>query len=112
MRSASRLVLAAMLLTFLSPSFGWQLNATHDEIEHGFANAIGEHHHDGDSGTSDDHEGEAHGAIGHLLGHLPAFLSSSPAVPDVPPATSYFAEVTPEWHRITPERPLRPPRFS
>jgi len=112
MRSASRLVLAAMLFTFLSPSFGWQVNATHDEIEHAFADVAVEQGHEHGSGTSDDHEGEAHGAIGHLLGHLPAFLSSSPAVPDVPPVSSYFAEIAPQWHRIAFEPPLRPPRFS
>ena len=106
--SVSRIMLTAMLITFLSPGFGWHVNATHHEIEHG---AVAAHQHDHDSDAAH-HEDDAHGVIGHLLGHLPAFLSSSPAIPRVAPVAAAFTDVTVQWPRVSTEPPLRPPRFS
>ena len=73
-RSVVRLLLAAMLATFLSPSFGWHMHAEHHEI------AAASH-------SDDDHHGEggaidAHASIGHLLGHLA--MQAPPQVYDVP----------------------------
>jgi hypothetical protein len=110
-RSLARLLLAVMLITFAAPGFGWQANATHDEIAHASDAHAEAHPHDHD-GDASDHDDEAHGAIGHLLGHLPAFLSSSTPLPTVIPAHSQFAELTVQSPCNSPEPPLRPPRFS
>jgi len=107
----ARLVLAVMLATFLAPGFGWQANATHDEIAHASPGHLDAHHHDHDSDTAN-HDDEAHSAVGHLLGHLPAFLSSIAALPAIAPPRSEFAEMFVQWPRISLEPPLRPPRFS
>ena len=71
-----RVLLAVMLATLLSPTFGWHMHAGHHEIEA----AADSHDHGHDQGghhSRDDGEGEidAHASIGHLLGHLPMQLS-------------------------------------
>jgi hypothetical protein len=96
-----------MLITFLAPGFAWQGSATHDEIAHA---STAPAPHDQDHGPAD-HDDEAHGVIGHLLGHLPAFVSSLPTLPVVAPAPSSFVEAVVQWPRVAPEPPLRPPRL-
>lgn len=71
-----RVLLALMLATFLSPSFGWHVHAGHHEIEaatqpHDHGHGHGDH----PSGTQGDID--AHASIGHLLGHLPMQLMQS-----------------------------------
>jgi hypothetical protein len=69
-----------MLLTLLSPHFGYQMIAGHDELEHGFVSSA----HDGNEGHHHDHESDAHAFLGHLLGHhLPLhFTRTAPLMPD------------------------------
>ena len=116
-KSAARLLLAVMLLTFLAPGFGWQAIATHDEIAHassafgGAADHDHDHDHEHDAGETG-HDDEAHGAAGHVLAHLPAFLSHVAGFSPVAPVGAHFADVRVEWPRISPEPPLRPPRHS
>jgi hypothetical protein len=111
-KSAARLLLAVMLMTFLAPGFGWQANATHDEIALASAHDHDhdrDHHHDSDASHHDD---DAHGAIGHVLGHLPAFLSAATVVAPPAPGFTHFAEVRVQWPRVSLDPPLRPPRYS
>ena len=68
----SRVVLFVMLLTFLSPNLGWQMTASHDELQHALV-------HDPDHGDDDHHE--AHGLVGHLLTHMPMSISAIFSVP-------------------------------
>jgi hypothetical protein len=111
MRRASRFVLAAMLVTFLSPSFAWQAVATHDELEHAVT-AMADHHvHEADAQAHED-EHEAHGFIGHLLGHMPVFVSACFTVPPSAATSAVCDYVAIDWPRISAEPPLRPPRFS
>ena len=57
----ARMVIAVMLSTFLSPSFAWHMHADHQEL---VATVDAHSHHD------EDRHDDAHGSIGHLLGHL------------------------------------------
>jgi hypothetical protein len=107
----AHLLLAVMLMTFLAPGFGWHAHATHEEIAHSSLDRMGSQHHEHDADTSG-HDDEAHGVIGHLLGHLPAFASDGARWEPTPPPSSEFREVIVQWPRISPEPPLRPPRFS
>lgn len=110
-RSVSRVVLAAMLITFLSPTLGWQLVATHDELEHAFGHPMPVQAHD-EGGAAEHEHHDAHGFIGHLLGHLPAFLSAPPTLPKADQASSIFIDVAPVVAHVVLEPPFRPPRFS
>lgn len=68
-KSVAHLLLAVMLATFLSPSFGWHMHADHHEID-AHAEMPAPHEHDGDEHAGMDGHGGAHASIGHLLGHL------------------------------------------
>lgn len=78
----SRLLLALMLLTFLSPGFGWQMVAAHELPAHDTAVAKAEHHDRGHPGEppaekslADEHDhgyGDAHTMVGHVLSQMPA----------------------------------------
>lgn len=96
-RTLARLVLALMLATFLSPSFGWHAHAHHDEIV-------------GESLVDDhDHHGEAHSSIGHVLGHMSMQVVmpriAIPAADDAAPSD----EVAPLRLLSGTSPPYRPP---
>ena len=106
-------MLAAMLITFLSPAFAWQRIATHDELEHAVEATTAAHVHDADHGVPAEHEHhDAHGFTGHVLGHLPAFLSAPPILPKADSASSIFVDVAPVVAHVALEPPFRPPRLS
>ena len=112
-RSAARLALGVMLMTFLSPAFAWQRLATHDELGHAAEAATSAHVHDHEHGTPAEHEHhDPHGFVGHVLGHLPAFLSAPPIVPAAPAAPSEFIDVAVVLSHVTLDPPFRPPRLS
>lgn len=112
-----RMTLLLMLLTFLSPSFGWQMVANHEQLVHGpqppdFSAHAHDHCHHGDKAdevAGHDHE-DAHSMIGHLLGHMPASLLArfqlhlarqrDEAYPE-PPSTLFFGPS---------DLPYRPPQ--
>lgn len=75
---ATRLLLVVMIGTFLSPSLGWGMAASHGQLEHvdlALSVTEAEHeHHDEDEGH--EHH-EAHASVGHMLSHLPVDLSSA-----------------------------------
>jgi hypothetical protein len=110
-RSVSRVMLTVMLITFLSPTMGWQLGATHDELEHASAHAASSGVRN-DAGAAEHEHDEAHGFIGHLLGHLPACLSAPPTLPKADLASAIFIDAACEVARVALEPPFRPPRLS
>lgn len=116
-----RLLTALMLLTFLSPGFGWQMVASHDLLEHeDVAVELDPHDHD-DPHDRDHHEAgpapdehpheDAHSMIGHVLGHMPA--------PTLFAALPVSLPHQPGWQRAepllvfpssSPDQPYRPPQ--
>lgn len=113
---ASRLLLVALLATFLSPRFGWQSVASHDELAHADSavRAHADHHHapDAHHDGHGDHDDSAHGEIGHLLSHLPVVPSDFKAAP--PPAAE-SAGFPPRLSIVRVadlEPPYEPPRSS
>lgn len=78
----SRLLLALMLLTFLSPGFGWQMVAAHESPLHDTAVAEAGHHdrghhgeHPAEKSLAAEHDhgyGDAHTMVGHVLSQMPA----------------------------------------
>ena len=73
--SVARVLLALMLATFFSPSFGWHMHAGHHEIE--AATQPHDHGHGHSDHSGSEGEIDAHASIGHLLGHLPMQLMQS-----------------------------------
>lgn len=118
-RRVSRLLLVVMLCTFLSPSFAVAMVSTHDQLEHISVQLAAEiehdHHDEGDhdatAPAAHEHEHEeAHGFIGHLLGHMPVVMSDDAAVffPPVLQAHLSAPKTTISFTLLDP--PFRPPR--
>lgn len=118
----SRLLLALMVLTFLSPSFGWQLVAGHELLEHASAAVAADHPHGhehaphdaapADASSTHPHEHEdAHSMIGHVLSHMPA-TSFSAAVPLYAPHQPVMSgvELLLVLPTSPPDQPYRPPQ--
>lgn len=118
----SRLLLVVMLLTFLSPSFGWQVVAGHDVLSHPPVPAEAghaAHAHDADHDDhhqaparcdGHDHE-DAHSMIGHVLSHMPALTLMAALPPPVPhQPVLQGAEPSLAIPSFTPELPYRPPQ--
>jgi hypothetical protein len=118
----SRLLLALMLLTFLSPGFGWQVVAGHDLLAHAAAEAHGhghdDHDHDHDhhgavlaGGTAaHDHE-DAHSMIGHVLSHMPAAAVSAALTPQLPyQPVMQGLDPSLVMPASPPDQPYRPPQ--
>ena len=104
---ASRVLLIAMLATFLSPSLGWQMVASHEQLEHaGVAVTVAGHDHDGDH---DDHA-DAHSSIGHVLTHMPIDLAATTTIRFSPGNESELLPPQFSVHDTPPESPFRPPR--
>jgi hypothetical protein len=104
-RPLARLLLAAMLTTFLSPSFGWHMHAEHHEIVPHVAH--GDSQDDPPRGT--DGGFDPHSSIGHLLGHLamhaPRHIDAVPVLrPAAPVARAGLLLITAEF-----APPYRPP---
>jgi hypothetical protein len=105
----SRILLMVALLTFLSPTLGWELTATHEQLEH-TALALGVPDHDAHSG--DGEHDTAHGLMGHVLTHMPAHLVS---MVSIAPPQAVFSRSSPPQHahsNTVPEPPFIPPRSS
>lgn len=109
LRLVSRVVLLVMLATFLSPSLGWQMIASHDQLAHAAAShgAGADHDHDGRG----DH-GDAHSSIGHVFTHMPMNVVAISFV--VPPAGKNLAPLPPKFS--VPDTPcealFKPPRLT
>lgn len=104
---ASRVLLFAMLATFLSPSLGWQMVASHEQLEHAsVAVSVAGHDHDGDH---DDHA-DAHSSIGHVLTHMPIDLGAATTIRFAPGKESALLSPQFSVHDTPPESHFRPPR--
>lgn len=123
-RRVSRLLLVVMLSTFLSPSFAVGMLSTHDQLEHSNAQLTADiehdHHDDADHDNVDhdamehaahDHE-DAHGFIGHLLGHMPIVMSGTTPVSFPPAVQSHHADPKTTVSFTLPDPPFRPPRST
>lgn len=118
---AGRLLLEVMLLTFLSPSFGWQVIAGHDLLEHGPVAVEEEHHPHARDGDHDDHDQpiphghdheDAHSMIGHVLSHMPAVTVSAALPPPLPhQPVLQGGEPSLAIPTVHPDLPYRPPQL-
>jgi hypothetical protein len=107
----ARFTLAALLATFLSPSFGMAMHATHDELSDmavGLA-ASGEGH-DHERGMPGKHDPlDPHSFIGHLLSHMPFSVVAAFVLP---PTQSIALPLSITAERAvsgTVKPPFRPP---
>ena len=107
-----RFMLVVMLASFISPSFGLGMVASHDQLSHQFIGSEHADHGHDQSGThhdSPDHQ-DAHTSIGHLLSHLSISFFELPRM-GIPPMAQ--AELQALDARILPvalQPPFRPPR--
>ncbi len=75
-RKITYLLLAVLLATVLSPSFGWEASVgqnAHDESNVALDHAAGTHDRHGDDQCGGDSLHD-HGCAGHMFGHLVAYL--------------------------------------
>lgn len=103
----SRILLFAMLATFLSPSLGWQMVASHEQLEHaGMAISVAGHDH----GDNHDEHADAHSSIGHVLTHMPIDLVATTTIRFPPGSESAMPSPQFSYHDTPLESPFRPPR--
>lgn len=117
-RLTCRITLVLMFMTFLSPTFGWQLVADHEELAHSSPTSFfeQEHHHpehadiiDVSSVHGHEHE-DAHSMIGHMLSHMPISMVS-PFEFAVVRSGMLTHTAPPLSVRLRlPEQPFRPPQ--
>lgn len=104
-------MLMVMLASFLSPSFGLGLVASHDQLAHmsvGLEHSDDEHGQPG-SHDSQDHQ-DAHASIGHLLTHMAAGFFKLPRLAIPPQAKAELSAPDALVLHIVPQPPFRPPR--
>ena len=105
---ATRILLFVMLATFLSPSLGWQMIASHEQLAHaGSALPVITY---GDDHAGHDDQSDAHGAIGHLLTHMPMDLLATATIRFSPGAECELRALPFSFHDTAAEAPFRPPR--
>lgn len=115
-RLVARIMFIVMLATFASPTLGWGMVATHDQLSHGLIDAhAGEvhddhHHHDGHDDNTQ-HQ-DPHSSIGHLFTHMPAGLFGAPPLIIQPSAQPDIFFVRQSVRAVALEPPLRPPKAS
>jgi hypothetical protein len=108
LRKIACLLIAMLLATVLSPSFGWEAVASQSAHGHG---VLAMDNHDGHAGQhqGDEDSHHHHGCTGHLLGHLLAQLSNPLPFAILDPAGSVFPELPSDFSSRVPERLDRPP---
>ena len=107
-----RLVLFVMLASFLSPSFGLGLVASHAQLAHmwvGVEHAGHDHGHSGPQHDKQDHQ-DAHSSIGHLLTHMSVDLLDLPSLGFSPQVQAYLPDQDSLIHHNVTQPPFRPPR--
>ncbi|MGH8727950.1 MAG: hypothetical protein ACREV9_07295 [Burkholderiales bacterium] len=106
----ARVMLFVILATFLSPTLGWEMIASHDDLAHSDRSmnaSVTDHDYDG---SPKDHEHEnPHGFIGHLLTHMPLSFSSAPQIAALPPNRADLPDPLYSVGHNFPEPPFRPP---
>lgn len=106
----ARVMFIVMLATFASPTFGWGMVATHDQLSHGLSGThVGEdhggHHHD-------EHDVNPHSSIGHMFTHMPVGLTSITSLAIQPQAQPEPAFLGQSIRVVALEPPLRPPKTA
>lgn len=103
----ARLTTLVLLATLLSPHFGWQMLASHDELEHVLAHSTqGEdarHHHD--------HENDAHSLLGHLLTHMPLIYTDAVTLAPIQRSPVEAGVLRVIVHTRAADPPFIPPRL-
>jgi hypothetical protein len=105
----ARVLLVTMLASVLSPAFGWEMHASHDELAHSAQLAVDEYDGHEDGGHGHEH-GDPHSLIGHLFSHLPSLPSGFVRLSPSPAAGFDFAAALVHIAPYFPEPPFRPPR--
>lgn len=108
-RKIACLLIAALLATVLSPSFGWESAAS--QAAHGHdVMALNDHDdHGGPAGQGDEDSHHHHGCAGHLLSHLQGQLSDPFVFTALDLVGSMLPEPAPDFSSPLPERLDRPP---
>jgi len=107
-----RFMLVVMLSSFLSPSFGLGLVASHDQLAHTSVNVEHvehDHQHSGSQHDKQDHK-DAHSSIGHLLTHLSISFFELPLMGIPPLAQAELQALDARILTIALQPPFRPPR--
>jgi hypothetical protein len=107
-----RLLLVVLMGTFLSPSFGWQMVASHGESDHASVAVMADHadiHLESD-GRDHDHDDVAHGQIGHLLSHLPVFIYETAPILAPAAVRNAYPVRRHTFSYADTEPPFKPPR--
>lgn len=107
-----RFMLMVMLASFLSPSFGLGLVASHDQLAHqsiDVQHTGHDHEHPGPRHDSQDHK-DAHTSIGHLLTHLSVSFFELPPMSIPPMAQAELPALEARILSIALLPPFRPPR--
>lgn len=114
LRHIAALLLAILLATVLTPSFGWEASAGqgahgHDIVAPDASDDAHDHdrHAGGHHGDEDSHH--HHGCAGHLLGHLPVQLSEAFAFVMIEPDRDSFSDPGAGFPFPFPDRLDRPP---
>lgn len=115
LQSIARFTLAVMLATFLSPTLGWAMHASHDELAHAAA-ALADHdatqadEHDHDHGLPAGHDhADPHSFIGHLFSHMPFSVSSAFLLPPAEGVASRLIVAADRIVSASLKPPFRPP---
>lgn len=112
----SRLMLAVMLVTFLSPLMGWGMIASHEQLSHstnGVENTVfvNDHHRPVAPDVTHDHQ-DAHTSIGHLLTDMPVGMFATPSVGILSVTQVKLPFLNLAILHVDPEPLLRPPRTT
>ena len=119
MRVALRFLVMVMLLTVLSPKFGWESVSAAQAHVHtarvAYDEKAGHETHGGchqhDAAVNDD-MGDHHCCPGHVLGHLPGGVGTAPGLPQAGKSAVLPSDHAVRFSSRTPEGLERPPRAA
>lgn len=115
-RLVARIMFIVMLATFASPTLGWGMVATHDQLSHGLidvhAGEVHDDHHHHDGHDNDPQHQDPHTSIGHLFTHMPAGLFGITSLPIQQQAQPEVTFLRQSVRAVALEPPLRPPKAS
>ena len=112
----ARIMFIVMVATFASPTFGWGMVATHDQLSHGLAGVPdGEDHGHQHHSHHDEHDAQhlnPHSSVGHLFTHMPVGIFSMATLPIQPQAQPEIFFLRQSVRAVAFDPPLRPPKAS
>jgi hypothetical protein len=103
----ARLTALVLVATLLSPHFGWQMLASHDELEHVFAHST----QGGDAHHPHDHDSDAHSFLGHLLTHMPLIYTDAVTLASIQRSPVETGVLRVMLHTRAADPPFIPPRL-